>query len=296
MPLTKNRLTASLLTVGAALSFALAGAQPATAASSTLSFELTTVVDATAVGGAEVTPLRVIYQFHPELAPGSGYFGAEETFATYGPLEKVIVQVGKECVALPGLSGNDTFIGVFDNAGTTFIEDSYAVFAWQAAVAGQTLLRQNLEEFRAVLIDEQATMFSDTSLPTSEEFAASADILQIALILRHPRTNEQAILSSGLAPFQLFRYDLTRLVNDAITDIRALPVSSDLIAALVTPLERARTLVEGNLTQKNINQARGALEEFSKVAQTNRNELGKEAAENLKVQAEVIALAFPACA
>ncbi|WP_309820561.1 hypothetical protein [Pseudarthrobacter sulfonivorans] len=290
----KRRLTASVFALVTAFSFAVIGAPPGAAATTPISFQFTTVVDATAVGGSSSTPMRVIYQFNPDLAPGSGLSGSGENFASYGPLEKIIFEVGSQCVALAG-AGTD--ITVFDNAGTTFVEDSYNVRASDAAVAGKTVFGLNLELARFLLVDNQATMFSDTSLPTSPEFADAADFQQSALQLRNPTTNRRTTVSAAQdAPFQLGRFDPHGSIGEIIDEVNALPVSSDLKAKLVAPLEKARTLLEGTLLQKNIKQARGSLEDFIKIVHTNRNRLGQEAAASLRNSALFVIDELPACA
>ncbi|MBB6404741.1 hypothetical protein HNP00_002057 [Arthrobacter sp. AZCC_0090] len=59
-----------------------------------------------------------IYQFNPDLAPGSGPFGPSDHDASYGPLDRLIVEVGDQCT---GMSGPGMVITVFNDAGTTFV-------------------------------------------------------------------------------------------------------------------------------------------------------------------------------
>lgn len=292
--MSRNRqLTASLFALTTVLSFAVIGAPPSAAATTPISFQFTTYVDATAVGGSASTPMRVIYQFNADLAPGSGGSGSGDAFASYGPLEKIIFEVGNECVAMAGAG---TEIDVFNDAGTTVVEDSYVVSADGTAVAGKTMFGQNLEFARIHLADEQRTMFSDTSLPTSPKFAEAADYQQSDVMLRHPTTNRRTILRAGDAPFQLGRFDPQGIIGEIIDEVHALPVGSELKAKLTAPLERAKTLLEGTFTQKNIKQARGAMEDFIKLVRTNRNKLGQETAASLSNSALFVINELPACA
>lgn len=292
--MSRNRqLTAFLFALTTVISFAVIGAPPSAAATTPISFQFTTYVDATAVGGSASTPMRVIYQFNPDLAPGSGGSGSGDTFASYGPLEKIIFEVGNECVAMAGAG---TGIDVFNDAGTTIVEDSYNVQARNAAVAGKTMFGLNFEHARFLLVDEQMTMFSDTSLPTSPKFAQAADYQQTSVTLRNSTTNRRTTLGAGDAPFQLGLFDPQGIIGEIIDEVHALPVGSDLKAKLTAPLERAKTLLEGTLTQKNIKQARGALEDFIKVVRTNRNKLGQETAASLSNSALFVINELPACA
>lgn len=281
-----------LLTLFAAILFALATAPPSTAATTLVSFQFTTYVDATAVGGSPTTPLRITYQFDPALAPGSGGFGAGDNFASYGPLESMILEVGTECVAV---RGDGTDITVFDDAGTTIVEDSYVVSAGEASLAGRTLFGGPLESFRILLADNERTMFSDTSLPTSNAFAEVADYQQTSVALRNPVNNRRIFLDAGDAPFQLSSIDLSGNIAELIGDVKALPTSSIVIEKLVAPLEKARTLTEGTLTQKSVKQAREALDEFRKLVRTNRNSLGQPAADQLTSSSQAISDQIPAC-
>lgn len=279
------------LTLFAAILFALATAPPGTAATTLVSFQFTTYVDATAVGGSPTTPLRITYQFDPALAPGSGGFGAGDNFASYGPLESMILEVGTECVAV---RGDGTDITVFDDAGTTFVEDSYVVSAGGASLAGRTLFGGPLESFRILLADNERTMFSDTSLPTSNAFAEVADYQQTSVELTDPK-KRSIYLDAGDAPFQLSSIDLSGNIAELIGDVKALPTSSIVIEKLVAPLEKARTLTEGTLTQKSVKQAREALDEFRKLVRTNRNSLGQPAADQLTSSSQAISDQIPAC-
>jgi hypothetical protein len=92
----------------------------------------------------------------------------------------MIVMVGDQCVAL---SGAGTEITVFNNAGTTFAEDSYDVRAFAPATDNKTLFGLNIRLAKFLLVDNEATMFTDTTLPTTEAFVGAADSQQTTIDL-----------------------------------------------------------------------------------------------------------------
>lgn len=75
---------------------------------------------------------------------------SSETTASYGPLDRVIVEFGGQCAttSVPG-----TGISVFNDAGTSFVEDSYTVRADVPATAGKTLFDLDLRNIDFNLID-----------------------------------------------------------------------------------------------------------------------------------------------
>jgi hypothetical protein len=286
----KTSRAASMLAMTAALSMSLGVTPPSTAASNLVSFEFTTHVDATSVGGSDMTPLRIIYQFDPALAPGTGGTETSETNASYGPAAAIILELGTECA---GTRGGGTELGVFNDAGP--IEDSYDVRAEGSAVAGKTLFGETLYFFRILLVDSDATMFSDTTLPLTTTFAQEADFQQTEIVLSIGRDDQIRIAASEETPFQLQSFDLSGSISGLIDDVKALPVSSSVIQKLIAPLERARTLLQGALTQKAVTQASEALDEFRKVVQNNRTRLGQETVNQLTSSSMEISSRIPDC-
>lgn len=254
--------------------FAFAGlsapahAAPAPAADPPLiAFKLTTTIDTTSVGGGPDTPARIIYRFSPTLAPGSGG-NLSETVADYGPLERVIIEVGDQCAAT---SGPGTAIAVFNDAGTTVIEDSYAVIA--AKDAGDTsamLFGLNLRAVVLVLVDNEGTMFSDTSLPTTVAFADQAEKEQLSMLLFNPTTHRFVSLFSGDAPFQLSRYSVQVPVEALRDRLSELTLSTGVRAALNQPLDKASGYLNA-FTQDSLQKAAKEFELFIKQVEAHRN-------------------------
>lgn len=291
----KKSVTASIFAITTALSLVgIIAPAGAAAPPPVTSFQFTTTVDATSVGGDAAAPLRILYQFNPDLAPGSGPFGSSGngTFESYGPLEKVIVEVGDQCVSF---SGGGTGISVFNDAGTTFVEDSYDVRAFGSATVGKQLFGLDFTFTRFLLGDSDRTMFTSTALPTSPAFAAEADFQQTQIDLVDPVTGEESSLHAGDAPFALSTFDPPADILDILDDVRALQVRGSLIKQLAAPLEDARTLLAGTLTQKNLDKGVQKLQQFITLVSANRKALGDATADSLKSSAIQTIESLPAC-
>lgn len=161
-----------------------------------ISFQNTTVIDATPAGGAADTPLRVTYTFDSDLPPSNG---DGVTYSAYEPI-RMIVELGDECAAISGAGAS---IDVLNDAGDP-ASDSYGIVAVDPATNGKTLYGRQIEIIQVVLIDFDSTMFSDTSLPTSADFAASADLSQILIQLE---VDLGGILLFGEGAVQFSAYD-----------------------------------------------------------------------------------------
>lgn len=289
----KKSIAASIFAITTALSLAgIIAPAGAAAAPPVTSFQFTTTVDATTVGGDAAAPLRILYQYNPDLAAGSGPIGAGETFASYGPLEKVIVEVGDQCVSF---SGDGTGITVFNNAGTTFVEDSYDVRADVPATVGKQLFGLDFTFTRFLLVDSAATMFTSTALPTSPAFADEADFQQTVIELADPVTGEGSSLHAGDAPYALTTFDPPAQIGAILDDVRALQVRGSLIQQLAAPLEDARAQLAGTLTQKNLNKGVQQLQRFINLVNANRRTLGGATADSLVAFARETIDSLPAC-
>jgi hypothetical protein len=137
-----------------------------------VTFQFSTTVDATPLGGGPATPLIATYTFDSDLPNGSGPTGpVDSTCGSYGTLFMQI-QLGNEIVTASGGG-----ISVFNDAGTTFVEDSYDVRPDDGIFSGQ-LLGHDITFFRFLIVDLDRTMFSSTALPLMPGFATSGDYQQ----------------------------------------------------------------------------------------------------------------------
>jgi hypothetical protein len=157
--------------MSAALIGTLALGLPAAAQAQSVTFryESTTVL-----GNGASAPVIAVFTFDAALANGTGTFGTSPTNGSYGRWSGTL-RVGTESVALSGGT-----IEVFNNAGSTFVEDAYE-FRWMRApetASAGTLQGGPLCFFRVLLVDTDANMLSSTDLPADAAFAAQADYVQ----------------------------------------------------------------------------------------------------------------------
>jgi hypothetical protein len=160
----RARMSAALIGI-----LALGLPAAAQAQSVTFRYESTTVL-----GDGASAPVVAVFTFDAGLANGTGTFGTSATNGSYGRWSGTLT-VGAESVALSGGT-----IEVFNNAGSTFVEDGYE-FRWMRApetASTGTLQGGQLCFFRVVLVDTDATMLSSTDLPADAAFAAEADYVQ----------------------------------------------------------------------------------------------------------------------
>ncbi|MFJ4264597.1 hypothetical protein ACIPYU_19325 [Paenarthrobacter nicotinovorans] len=263
-----------------------------TSSDAVVTYQFRTTVDASQLGGATVTPMKVTYQFDPSLPPGSGPFGSSEdgTYESYGPVKEFILELGQECVAV---RGDGTGITVFNNASGT--EDSYDVRADVPATTGTTLMGLNLRFLRFLLADTDGTMFDSVALPV-QQFADASDFQQTTIELR-ASTGQRFRLNAGDSPYALDQPSFPGYFSALIDEVNgATQLTPTLKAKLLEPLQRAKTLLDGTLVQKDVTKARGALEEFIKLVQTNRNKIGQTSVGFWTSSAEEIGGRVPRCA
>ena len=171
-------------------------------AQSTITFQYDTVIDTTQVGGGPGTPLRVTYSFLSDLQPGSGQFGTTDVAAAYGPIT-LTLQIGAEAVDVSG-PGNVIGIGVFNNAGTTFVEDGYGVASFPEATYSGQLFGLDVNFIDVHIIDSNLDMFSSTALPLTPDFASRADQSYVQITLQDASGNQILLSNYGQgAPFSL---------------------------------------------------------------------------------------------
>jgi hypothetical protein len=154
---------------------------PTVAAQSAITFQFDTTIDATPAGGPPEAPIRATFSFDPNLAPGSGQFMSTPSAESYGPITMTL-QVGSESVSASG-PGNVIGIGVFDNAGTTFLEDGYGVQSSQGSTYVGQLFGYDVEMIDIHIIDSDLDMFGGTALPLTPEFASRADQTYVQILL-----------------------------------------------------------------------------------------------------------------
>ena len=227
----RRRLRATGASVLALSTLSLGFGAPAQGAPSVVEFQYTTTIDATPAGGAPDAPVRITYRFDTGLAPGGE---PSETFAAYGPLNRVIVQIGDQCVAL---SGAGTEITVFNDAGNT-PEDSYDVRADAPATTGKSLFGLEFRFFRFLLVDPGATMFADTSLPSTPAFAAGAGFQQIQFNLMDGRRRVN-LAATDVAPGELRSFDPLAAIASIRAQVQATNLNHGHKTALQNPLEKA---------------------------------------------------------
>ncbi|MDR6508074.1 hypothetical protein [Arthrobacter oryzae] len=224
-----------------------------------IAFQLTTTVDTTVVGGSPDTPVSIIYRFSPTLAP----VAESEVHASYVPLERLIIEVGDQCTAT---SGSGTGIDVFNNSSNTLLEDSYNVFAYGDSIAGKQLFGRDVESFRFLLVDNDGTMFSDASLPTSVAFADAADYIQFNLVL----SGRVFLFPPESVPFQLSPYNVQAPV-DALRDyLSGLTLSPGVRTPLANTLDKASGYLN-TLTPASLQKATKEFDLFIKQVEAQRN-------------------------
>ncbi|MFJ4284096.1 hypothetical protein ACIPY0_00455 [Paenarthrobacter nicotinovorans] len=285
------------LTVSTVLVLACSGmgqmAYADTPSDAVVTFQFKTKVDASQLGGDTATPLRVTYQFAPPLLPGTGPFGSsgDGTYESYGPFKEFILELGQECVAV---RGDGTGITVFNNSGGG-TEDAYDVRGDVPATTGTTLMGLNFRFMRFLLLDSDGTMFDSVSLPV-QQFSTAAAFQQTTIELRN-LGGQRFRLNAGDAPYVLDQADLPSYISALSDEVNgATQLTPALKAKLLEPLQRANTLLDGVLDQKDVTKARGALEDFIKLVQTNRNKIGQTSVGFWTPSAEEIAARIPRCA
>jgi hypothetical protein len=156
---------ATFRTIAAAVALA-ALATPA--AADPITFQFSTDIDATFIGGPASDPLVITYSFDPTTMTASSTGPGS---LAYSPLLSMTVELGGQTVTLPvgpPTSVADSFIEVLNNAGSPAI-DEYAVT--DRLVTPVRAFGQQLTEVQVNIADPTATAFSSTALPTDPSFA-----------------------------------------------------------------------------------------------------------------------------
>jgi hypothetical protein len=258
----------------------LAGHQAAIAAPVT--FQLSSTIDASAIGGAADETLRVTYTVDsnaPVLDSGANF--AQYEVAQYR------LELGDSCVLL---TGGGVSTSVFNDAGTTFVEDSYDISAFEPATTGQTFAGYNLQGSQFVLVDPDRIMFSGTSLPLNTDFSAQADLEQSVLELRNPTTNKRVTLFAENSEFSL-------TVFNPVASLRALVHQVGCgHGSLANPLEKAIDLLSDKKTSNDA-KAFSNIEKFiTDVAkERSKGRLTKSQANQYTAAAQAVLDSIPAC-
>jgi len=212
-------------------------------------FVFETTFDTSAIGGAPDVPLRVVYRFRSDLAPGTGPFAdLPPTVAGYGPIE-VDVQLGPDTVHGAGIG---TGITVFNDAGSTHDEDSYDVRGDSRNFGVQRLLGYQVELFRFLLVDNDHTMFGSAALPVSTAFATQADVAYVDAQLLDDQGHSITLTSSGRP------YTLTRV----------LPTCSSTVTTLVELRAEVTALHTSSFSKQVLRQILNAVAAALEAGQT----------------------------
>jgi hypothetical protein len=232
-----------------------------------VSFQYRTTVDATDVGGEPLTPVRLIYTFDSNLAPGSGFTGSGPIFSGYGPLSGVVLEVGNRCVRV---SGPGTAISVFNDAGFDPVTDSYDVRADTSAgaVVSGPLFNLTLTFFRFLLVDNDSTMFTSTALPLTPDFAALAELQHVELRLMDPVTLAvfSLVADSG---FQLSFHRPVESLQALLATTEALNIQAGLKKELTKRLQAALNDLNDGSPSK-IHHASSQLSEYIHLVEAQR--------------------------
>jgi hypothetical protein len=257
-----------------------------------VNFEYTTAVDATPAGGNAVTPLRVIYNYDTNLPSGSGPFGTADdgTFDSYAPLSSMVIELGNQCVFVKGAGTSGS---VFNNAGPN--EDSIDFRAEPPATTNKKLLNHNFVSFRFLLVDPDGTMFSDTSLPTSPDFADDADFQQTDFELTNRTTGRRVRMNATDAPFTFGVYDPAGAILGIKEDVQSLNVNNALKNSLLKLLNDARGFL-GDQNRANDSKGKTKLKDFIAAVKKERGrKLSRAVADSLVAAAQSIINDMPAC-
>lgn len=227
-----SRLRPAVASILALSVLCLGVSAPAQAADpAILEWQYTTTIDATRLGGAADAPVRITYRFDSALAAQQ----ASETFASYGPLIRVIVEIGDQCVAL---SGPGTEILVLNDAGNEPVQDAYDVRADIPATTGTSMFGLPFQFFRFLVYDPEATMFTDTSLPLTTGFAGAADLQQITFDFLQNR-RRVSLSSTDTPPGTLSVFDPAAIIGPLKDQVNATNLNTGVKEALVAPLDKA---------------------------------------------------------
>lgn len=149
------------------------------------------------------------------------------------------------------MSGPGSGITVFNDDGTTFVEDSYTVTAGAPAVTGKKLFGLDLSQAQFVLVNADRTMFSDTSLPSSPSVFRAAEQAQTSILLFNPSTHRDVSLYSDFPYFQLSPYHPLSYIAAINDDMAALQLDKGVVTSLQKTLEKAAEYISGTSSNHN---------------------------------------------
>lgn len=246
----RRRLRATAASLLALTTLSLGFSAPARAATDPLiTFQYTTTIDTTDVGGAPDTPLTLTYRFDPNLPSGSGGGSPEIGFSDYGPLDRVILRIGDQCLAQSATGA----ISIYDGPNSLFVEDAYVAALNPAPSSGTKLFGLDLRLAQLVLVDFNGTMFNNTALPTTTNFAAAAQEQQTTILLFNPGTRRFVSLFAGGAPGTLEAIDPVARIADIQTRLLAENLNNGIQTALQNPLKKASEYLNDATTSNDGN-------------------------------------------
>ena len=159
---------------------------PGAASAATLTWEFTSTVNATEAGGSAVAPFFFRFTFDTNLANDSGgtVGGCCADVGSYGPISGVIGVDGQEVSFASGFFGSG--FGTSELTVVKFDDDDvdrFDIRAREDALVGLQLFGRDIGQVVIQMQDDDGTMFSDTSLPTTTAFSADVDRVFIGVDL-----------------------------------------------------------------------------------------------------------------
>jgi hypothetical protein len=196
------------------------------------------------VGGSAVTPVSVIAEYSSDLTQSQG----DDHFAEYGPLLKLIVELGDECAAL---SGDGTFARVLNDGGGDGLVDSFDLVAQEPAGTGKTLFGREIDFVQFLLGDNDGTMFSSTALPTSVDFAESADFSQSLIGLIDPVGGRTVLLFNESGSVRFSVYDPAGALAAIQANLAGFQMNAGVKVSLQNKLRKAGDYINGTSSNSN---------------------------------------------
>ncbi|MFN7215079.1 PEP-CTERM sorting domain-containing protein [Microcystis sp.] len=143
---------------------------PMIAQAANITFNFEGVVDLSNIGGLNNTPLKGMLFFDSTLPNGSGNETISIERSSYGPFS-LSFSVGGNPFSITTTSADVYGITIDNNR---FGVDNYIVLVFDNLGFGN-LLGRTVRDFRFILTDVSASMFTDTSLPLFTNFFSSVD-------------------------------------------------------------------------------------------------------------------------
>ncbi|WP_156810619.1 FIMAH domain-containing protein [Arthrobacter sp. FB24] len=230
--------------------------------------------------------MRVTYTFDSDLPPTNG---DGVIYSAYEPIH-MIVELGDDCAAM---SGSGASIDVLNGTGEP-PSDSYAVSTVDPATAGKTLAGLQIQAVQFVLVDDDTTMFSDVSLPTSADFAASADFSQTLIQLTGDRRG--ILLFAERVPFQFSAYDPAGTLAALQESVASMQLNAGVKTSLQNRLTKVAGYIDGTSSKSNAKAEQELRGFIAQVQGLSGKGLTPAQAAHLIQQATSLIDQLPACA